>query len=85
MKEQDFQKKIQKDLEQKGWYVIKLIKTNKNGIPDLVALKHNKVYFLECKTPKGKLSKLQSYRLEELKKLGFEVAVSYGYDIKEFV
>jgi len=62
--------------------VIKLIKTNKNGIPDLLALKNKEIYFIECKMPKGRLSEIQKYRLEELKKRGFKVAVSYGDEIK---
>jgi len=67
--EQQIQKKRINELEQEGYYVIKLIKTNKNGIPDLIAIPpDSNVLFSEVKTPKGKVSKLQEYRLEELKK-----------------
>jgi Holliday junction resolvase len=41
MKEQLIQSKIIKQLEANGWYVLKLIKTNKNGIPDIVAFRNN--------------------------------------------
>lgn len=69
MTEQQIQKKRINELEQEGYYVIKLIKTNKNGIPDLIAIPpDSNVLFSEVKTPKGKVSKLQEYRLEELKK-----------------
>lgn len=69
MTEQQIQKKRINELEQQGYYVIKLIKTNKNGIPDLIAIPpDSNVLFSEVKTPKGKVSKLQEYRLEELKK-----------------
>ena len=69
MTEQQIQKKRINELEQQGYYVIKLIKTNKNGIPDLIAIPpESNVLFSEVKTPKGKVSKLQEYRLEELKK-----------------
>jgi len=51
--------------------VIKLIKTNKNGIPDLLAIPPDSdVVFSEVKKPKGKLSELQKYRLKELQKYG---------------
>ncbi len=60
------------------------MRTNKTGIPDLVALKHNRVCFIECKTPKGKLSEIQKYRLEELNLQGFDVFVSYGDEVKPF-
>jgi len=84
MKEQDYQKKISDKLELEGWYVIKLIKTNKNGIPDLIAVKENKTIFIECKTLIGKLSKIQEFRLDELKAKGIEVFVSYGKEIKKY-
>tara|TARA_R110002033_G_scaffold60171_1_gene110191 strand:+ start:6536 stop:6679 length:144 start_codon:yes stop_codon:yes gene_type:complete len=47
-------------------------------------MRHNEIYFLECKTPKGKLSEIQQYRLEELKTRGFKVAVAYGYKIIDY-
>ena len=41
MTEQQIQSKRIKELEAEGYYVIKLIKTNKNGIPDLLAIPPN--------------------------------------------
>ena len=38
MTEQQIQNKRIKELEADGYYVIKLIKTNKNGIPDIIAI-----------------------------------------------
>ena len=38
MTEQQIQKKRIDELEAEGYYVIKLMKTNKNGIPDIIAL-----------------------------------------------
>ena len=71
MTEQQIQAKRIKELEEQGYYVIKLIKTNKNGIPDLIAIPPNSnVIFSEVKIPEGKLSKLQEYRLKELKDYG---------------
>jgi len=69
--EQQIQAKRIKQLEEQGYYVIKLIKTNKNGIPDLIAIPPGSdVIFSEVKRPEGKLSKLQEYRLKELKDYG---------------
>lgn len=78
LKEQDIQRKRIKELEAEGYYVIKLMKTNKNGIPDLIAVKPGEnVLFSEIKTKTGRLSKLQEYRLKELSDNGFNTEV-YG-------
>ena len=71
MTEQQIQSKRIKELESEGYYVLKLIKTNKNGIPDLLAIAPGAdVLFSEVKTKSGRLSKLQNYRLKELEKHG---------------
>ena len=79
MTEQQLQSKRIKELEAEGYYVIKLIKTNENGIPDIIAIPpHCNVIFSEVKTKKGKVSPLQEYRLRELKKYGFITEVYRG-------
>jgi hypothetical protein len=79
MTEQQIQSKRIKQLEAEGYYVLKLIKTNKNGIPDVLAIPPDSdVLFSEIKKPKGKLSKLQEYRLKELEKHGFRTEVYRG-------
>jgi Holliday junction resolvase len=76
MTEQQIQAKRIKELEAEGYYVIKLIKTNKNGIPDLVALHPEKgILFSEIKAPKGRLSALQEYRIKELREHGLKVEI----------
>jgi len=79
MTEQQIQTKKIKELEALGYYVIKLIKTNKNGIPDILAI-HPEfgVEFYEIKTKKGKVSKLQEYRLKELRNYGVTAEVFRG-------
>jgi Holliday junction resolvase len=82
MTEQQIQSKRIKELEAQGYYVLKLIRTNKNGIPDLIAIpKNSNVLFSEVKTVKGKLSKLQEYRLKELNSFGFNTEVYRGPEI----
>lgn len=77
--EQQIQTKRIKELEAEGYYVIKLIKTNKNGIPDIIAIPPNSnVIFSEVKTIKGKVSRLQEYRLKELQAYGFRTEVYRG-------
>lgn len=79
MSEQKIQSKRIKQLEAEGYYVIKLTTTNKNGIPDLLAIPPNSdVLFVEVKKAKGKLSKLQEYRINELKKHGVKTEIYRG-------
>jgi len=79
MTEQQIQAKRIKQLEAEGYYVLKLIKTNKNGIPDILAIHpDSQVIFSEVKTPQGRLSKLQEFRLKELEKYGFRTEVYRG-------
>ena len=72
MTEQQIQNKRIKELEAKGYYVIKLKLTNKNGIPDLIALPPG------IKKPNGVLSELQKYRIKELEKNGFKTEIYKG-------
>lgn len=82
MTEQQIQSKRIKQLEAEGYYVIKLIKTNKNGIPDILAIpKEADVLFSEVKKPSGKVSALQEYRLKELESYGFRTEVYRGVDV----
>jgi len=75
MKESELQKKISDALGKAGWLVIKLERTNWNGIPDLMALRNGKIIFLEVKTENGRVAELQKHRIETLNRLGFFAAV----------
>lgn len=76
MLESKYQKKIIDKFKKKGYYVIRLIKTSTNGIPDILALKDGeKPIFIEVKAKKGVVSKLQEFRIKELRKFGFTAYV----------
>ena len=67
------QTKVIKQYEKKGYYVINLIKTNKNGIADLLCLKDGETpLFVEIKEDSDTVKPLQYYRRKELIRLGFE-------------
>jgi len=79
MTEQQIQSKRIKELEELGYYVIKLIQTNKNGIPDLIAIpRDSNVLFSEIKRPRQKVSALQKYRIKELSEHGITTEVYSG-------
>ncbi len=84
MTEQQIQSKIIKKLEADNWYVIKLIKTSKNGIMDLICHRNGETMYIEVKQPSGKLSELQKVRIAELKEKGITIKVwqDYGSDFE---
>ena len=80
MTESQIQKKIIDNFTDRGFLVIKLMKTNTNGIPDLMILKNGVCKFIEVKKPNGKISELQKYRIKQLRKQNFEAVVMDGID-----
>lgn len=67
-------------MEAEGYFVLKIIKSNLNGIPDILAIKDNKPTFIEVKRPNGKLSELQKVRIKQLKEKGINVLVWTDYE-----
>ena len=79
MTENQIQLKRIKQLEKEGYYVIKLTVTNKNGIPDLIAIpKDSDVLFSEIKKPRGKVSAIQQYRIKQLNDHGIKTEIYRG-------
>lgn len=71
-----FQTKTIKRLEAKGFFVLNLIKTNKNGIADLLAIKKGyPPLFVEVKEKNDTVKKLQLYRQKEVKKYGAKAII----------
>jgi Holliday junction resolvase len=67
------QTKVIKDLEKNGYFVINLIRSNVNGIADLLALKENeKPLFIECKEKNDTVKPLQLFRGRQVEKYGCE-------------
>ena len=64
--ESDIQRSVIKQLEAAGWYVIKLIQTNKNGIPDLICHRDGQTMYIEVKQPGKNMTHLQELRYNRL-------------------
>ena len=78
-REKQLQAERIKQLEEEGYYVIRLLLTNKNGIPDLIAIPPNSgVLFVEVKKPNRTPDPLQEYRMKELQEHGCKVEVYKG-------
>jgi len=70
------QTRVIKKMEADGWFVVNLIKTSKNGIPDLLCLKDGKAVFIECKEKNDTVKPLQEFRIKQLNEIGFEAYVN---------
>lgn len=68
MLESELKKKCRLLLEKAGWYVVHIIQSNKNGIPDTVAIRRGETIWIEFKRPGKSIDKkrLQAYRQKEL-------------------
>ena len=86
MLESKYQKKLIDRFTKQGYYVLNLIKTNKNGVSDLLCLKSGEPpMFIEVKTLTGKMSELQKFRLREQSKLGFNTYYTKGDELIKFI
>lgn len=75
--ESEIKKEIREMLERAGWLVYYLVLSNKAGIPDMVANGVNgRAVYIETKTYKGIVRKLQQFRIRQLRRKGFEVIVA---------
>ncbi len=72
------QREIITYLEGCGWYVVKLIQTNKNGIPDLLCVKNGRAMFVEVKRESQNTRPLQNYRIKELIQHGATAFVAHS-------
>jgi hypothetical protein len=61
------QSRIITDLKKRGYIPMKLVKTNLNGIPDIIVLLGSGNHlWIEVKAKTGRLSEIQKYRIREL-------------------
>lgn len=72
MLESKLQASCIKYAKSKGWYVLKVIKCNISGFPDLTIFKDGVTIFVEFKSEIGKQSELQKYQQKQLESQGFK-------------
>lgn len=85
--EKEIEKKFKKALEAKGCLVYKFVSPNCRGVPDRIVITDTgKVLFIELKTEKGVLSKLQRIQLKKLRDFRQKTFVLYGLpEVEDFV
>jgi len=80
MLESPVQTKIMLDLRKRGWFVRKIIQTNKPGDPDLYAYKQGRTIWIECKRPGKTARPLQEFRGDEIIQSGMEWYQADSYE-----
>jgi len=80
MKEQTIQKEIIKYLESIGAYVIKTIKTNRAGTPDIITCLNGRFIAIEVKHKGNKATPLQLAKIEQIRASGGIAFVAYSKD-----
>jgi len=84
--EKRLQTLIKKYLKSEGIVAYKVDSTSGRGMPDLLCVGYGVVFFMEVKTAKGVVSRLQEIRHEELMAHGAHVYVARNLDdVKEIV
>jgi Holliday junction resolvase len=68
----NFQSKRIKQLKDDGWLVLKTIKLNENGFPDIFAFRNGVAIMEEIKGEGDTLKPLQKHRIDQLIKQGFD-------------
>jgi archaeal holliday junction resolvase (hjc) len=76
--ESDVQRRLIKELEERGWMAVKIVLCNMNGFPDIMALKDGRTVFIEVKRAGERPRPLQEFRHRKLREQGFEVYVCNG-------
>ena len=62
----------------RGCYVRKIASIAYRGMPDLIIVRGGMVLFMEVKTVKGSISKMQQLEHRKLREAGATIVVTYG-------
>lgn len=81
MTEKQLQPKIIKWLEKNGYYTVKTIKLNKNGLPDIFAFKDGKCVMIEVKGEGQKPRPLQDFRIREVQEFGIKSFYANSFEM----
>jgi hypothetical protein len=86
MLEKDIERWLCRTIKERGGLTRKFLSTE-SGMPDrIIIIPGGAVWFVELKSDKGRLTKIQGYQISELEKRGANVKVIYGMDAaKRFV
>lgn len=86
MLEKDLEKKIVKLAKELGYITFKFISPSNRGVPDRIFINsYGYIFFMEFKSPTGKLSKSQENIFNKLKLRHVDIYVVYEYEIAKII
>lgn len=87
MLEKNIERHLVDGVKKFGGLCLKFVSPSTPGVPDrIIITKNGKVIFVELKTEKGRLAKLQEYIIKQMMQRGADVRVIKGMDaVKELL
>ncbi len=87
MLEKNIERHLVDGVKKLGGLCLKFVSPSTPGVPDrIIITKNGKVIFVELKTEKGRLAKLQEYIIGQMMQRGADVRVIKGMDaVKELL
>ena len=81
MTEAAIERKLVQGVKALGGRAYKFVSPGNTGVPDrMVILPGGRVVFVELKTERGRLSRVQEFQIGIMERLGCEVKVLYGQE-----
>lgn len=78
-RERDIEKRLRRQIERMGGKFMKFVSPGNDGVPDRIAIMPGgKIWFVELKTDRGRLSELQKWQRKQLEALGCQVRHVWG-------
>lgn len=69
--EKQIEKYLKEQIQARGWLCWKLVSPGTTGVPDRIVIGNKQIVFVELKKPgKGRVSKVQKFRIRQLQGLG---------------
>ena len=79
MNESTIEQRLVQGIKKLGGMCMKFVSPGTSGVPDrIIITSTGKVIFAELKTETGRLTKLQAYTIDEMRKRGADVRVVKG-------
>ena len=85
--ESEIEKKMKEKILKKGGLFFKFVSPGNDGVPDrIVITPKGRIIFVEMKEDKGRLSPIQKYQIERIRKCGCDCRVIKGRkESEEFI